>query len=352
MEHPGLELERKLINAGMTRKELALRTGVSEKHISTIINGERDISMSFARKLGYVFENAKFWVNLQSNYDEDQQRIKDEKNISQEEINILKSLNEITTYFNKRGYIHINSKETSKVIELRSFLNISNLALIPKITYNAAYRVQLSTNVKVDSYVLFAWQRLCEKETENISVSSNLNIEKLRDSLDNIKQIMFGDIKNGIQDLQRLFAECGIAFQVVRNFKGAPVQGFIKETTDKHLILCMTIRRKRADTFWFTLYHKIAHILYGDYSNRFVDFDSIDNEKEIRADNFARDQLIPPTLYREFIFSGKYNSWAGIEEFAKSAGVKPYIVLGRLQKDEILDWSSYPEKIVKYKWAK
>ena len=55
MEHPGLELEKRINECGMSRKELALRTGVTEKHISTVINGERGISTGFARKLGYVW---------------------------------------------------------------------------------------------------------------------------------------------------------------------------------------------------------------------------------------------------------------------------------------------------------
>lgn len=61
----------------MSRKELALRTGVTEKHISTVINGERGISTGFARKLGYVFPKAQDWLRLQNEYDQEQLQIKD-----------------------------------------------------------------------------------------------------------------------------------------------------------------------------------------------------------------------------------------------------------------------------------
>ena len=351
MEHPGLKLEREIKNSGMTQKEIALRTGVSEKHISTIISGDRNISPSFAKKLGYVIKDEKYWIKTQADYDAEQLAIKEENEITQEEVNILKSLREITSYFIEKNYIHNDCGDVQKVIQLRSFLNISNLTLIPQITYNAAYRAQLSTNVKIDPYVLFAWQRLCEKETENIPVYNNLDIGFLQNNLNEIKKIMFGDITNGIHELQNIFSKCGIVFQVVKNFTGAPVQGFIKETKDKRLILCLTIRRKRADTFWFTLFHEIAHILNEDYTNRFVDFDSIDSEKEIRANNFARDHLISPELYKKFLNSGNYNTWKGIENFAQEAEVQPFIVLGRLQNDGILDWSSFPDKIVKYNWV-
>ena len=335
----------------MSRKELAIRTGVTEKHISTVINGDRGISAGFARKLGYVFHDTAYWLDAQSKYDNEQLRIKEENNISAEEISILKNLHEIIAHCIVCGFIHNNCGDASKIMQLRALFNVSDLTVIPKITYNAAYRAQLSTNIKVDPYVLFAWQRLCEKETENISISNKLDKHLLKKKLPQLKSLMFGDINQGIEDLQIIFAECGIAFQVVKNFRGAPVQGFIKELNNNRIILCVTIRRQRADIFWFTLFHEIAHILNNDYSARFVDFTSAFDEMEARADTFASNTLLNPEDYHEFISTYECTSWDSIERFAHKMHVQPYIVLGRLQKDEILDWSDYSEKIVKYCWA-
>ena len=40
-KHPGELLLSELSKLGMKQKELALRTGLSEKHISTVINGNK-----------------------------------------------------------------------------------------------------------------------------------------------------------------------------------------------------------------------------------------------------------------------------------------------------------------------
>lgn len=351
MQQPGEVLSEKLNKAGMSRKELAIRTGVTEKHICTVVNGDRPISAAFARKLGYVFENQGFWVNLQAEYDAEQMQIREENEITQAEIDILKPLHEIIAYFIERKYMHNNCGAPSKVMQLRELLRISNLTLIPKITYNAAYRAQLTTNVKVDPYVLFAWQRLCEKETEDIKVNKSVNKKELYGKIRDIKALMHENINDGLQKLQSIFADCGIAFKVVKNFRGAPVQGFIKEASEDRLILCMTIRGKRADRFWFTLFHEIAHVLNGDYQTRFVDFDSVQNKAEENADCFAGDTLIPPDRYRKFISSDDCTSWESIKTFAEDIGVEPFIVLGRLQNDEFLDWSDYPDKVVRYEWV-
>lgn len=351
MRHPGESIQEKLNISGMSRRELALRTNVTEKHICTIVNGDKGISTAFARKLGYVFEDSKYWMGLQAEYDAYQAELQEEFEITQEEIDLLKPLRDIVSYFIEREYMHNNCGDASKVIQLREFLQISDLTQIPKITYNAAYRAQLSTNVKVDPYVLFAWQRLCEKETEGISTNKSIDKDLLRSSVGRIKKAMFGSINEGIHEVQEILAECGIAFQVVQNFRGAPVQGFIKETAAGRLILCLTIRGKRADRFWFTLFHEIAHILNGDNKTRFVDFDSVQGKAEQLADQYASDTLIAPEKYRKFILSRDCTSWDRITAFAEAVEVEPFIVLGRLQNDGYLDWSDYPDKVVRYEWA-
>lgn len=351
MTNPGEVLDQMLKESGMTRKELSQRIDVTEKHICTVINGERGISAAFARKLGYIFEDTAYWLNIQAKYDEEQAEIREQNSISPDEIQVLKSLHEIMGYFIEKGYMHNNCGDASKVMQLREFLGVSDLLLIPKVTYNAAYRAQLTTNVKVDPYVLFAWQRLCEKETEDLTINEELDKDLLRSRIPEIRSMMFGGINKGIRELQKVFSECGIAFQVVKNFRGAPVQGFIKETVSQRIILCLTIRGRRADRFWFTLFHEIAHILNEDYKSRFVDFDSVEDDAEVRADKFAGDTLIDPDMYKEFIHSGESLTWKNIEKMANKMKIKPFVLLGRLQKDSLLEWSDYAERLVYYEWA-
>ncbi len=353
VERPGDKIQELLDQTGMSRRDLAARTNSTEKHICTLLNGDRSITASFAKKLGYVFEgyDALFWQNIQNEYDIYELDKQEESNISNDELGVLKNLGDILKHFITKQYVHNDCSPTSKVIQLRQLLNISDLTLIPNVTYDAAYRAQLSSNGKINPYVLFAWQRLCEKETENLEVSSYLNLDILKNKLNEIKELMFNpSLEDGCTALQELLATCGIAFKIVKHFRGAPVQGFIKQVTKEKIILCLTLRRQRADIFWFTLFHEIAHIINGDYKVKFVDFDSIDNEIEIRADRYARDFLIPLESYKEFLSLKNQIGWNDIVDFAKKVHVQPYIVLGRLQKDEVLDWSEFSSKIPMYRW--
>lgn len=90
--HPGETIAEILEDRDMTQRELAVRTGVTEKHISTVINGQKNISAAFARKLEYALGiETSFWMNLQANYDQELIEFEDVNNISDEEIGVLKN---------------------------------------------------------------------------------------------------------------------------------------------------------------------------------------------------------------------------------------------------------------------
>ena len=43
-------------------------------------------------------------------------------------------------------------------------------------------------------------------------------------------------------------------------------------------------------------------------------------------------------------------SLPAIRRFAKMQGVQPFIIIGRLQSDEIIEWSTYSDQIETYEW--
>lgn len=145
--------------------------------------------------------------------------------------------------------------------------------------------------------------------------------------------------------LKKIVSECGIIFQVVKNFKGAPVQAFIKKTENK-IILSITIKASFADIFWFTLFHEIGHLLNGDIVNpNFVDAKS---DMKDRADQHAKEILIDE---RDYDNSLKQQNMAeeSIINFAKQQNVQPFIVVGRIQKesDNFMIFSNLRKR---YKW--
>jgi HTH-type transcriptional regulator/antitoxin HigA len=292
----------------------------------------------------------KYWIELQADYDSKLIEYEELHGIDDDEIGILSSLKEVIFFLQQKNIVSQNLSKPETVLELRKFMGVTNLKVIPDITYSGAYRAQVKNNVAIDEYVLYAWKRICEGYTQKIRCKQNLNLELLQTKIPVIKSLMFKRLTDIETLLTDILAECGIAFAIVPHFKGAPVQGFINTLEDRRLILCLTLRQKRADKFWFTLFHELGHIINGDAEVRFVDFDSVKSEQEEAADMFAGNALINSDDFKMFLKVGDF-SLNSIKRFAKIQGVKNYIVIGRLQIMGELEWTDYPNEFVYYDWA-
>lgn len=348
LSHPGETLKEVLESNNMTQKELSARIGITPKHLNLIISGKADISSETAFKLEKVFSlSASFWNNLQRQYDEDKMAILEEQQISEEE----KSLYDASVYSQivSYGYLQRETKIERKIIQLRGFFGVSNLLNVkPTINANALFRK--SMKVPTNDFSLAAWMKICEIETDAITVRSGLDIEKLKSKLIEIKNLNTLDPNEIVANLENIFAECGVAFAVVKIIKGAPVQGFIRKINNK-VRLCVTLRYNYADIFWFTLFHEIGHLL--DTQNEFfVDFSGADrsgNAEKI-ADDFATQQLIDRAAYIKFVRERDFTR-PSVQRFANENGLIPGILVGRLHHDGYLDNSKLNDMRVRYVWA-
>ncbi len=344
--HPGETLKEILEDRNMSQKELAIRTDVTESHVSSVVNCQKAISVSYAKKLDYALGiDASFWINLQANYDKELADFEEVNGISDRELGILKRLNSIVKYLKTIKMLEPEAHGPILVIYLRKLLNISSLIRIPEISQTGAYRLATATNV--DSYVLFTWLRMCDLIAQDQKTERELDVDRLKDKISLIKKLMFEDVADVQPRLKTYLAECGIRFSIVKNFRGAPVQGVIKKNDDGTLNLLMTTRRKFADIFWFTFFHEIGHIINGDIEDKLVDYDFAKGEVEDRADKFAANTLIDPADYERFVAKKDF-TLPSIQRFSAQQNIPAYILIGRLQRDGCVKYYHYSGEKVKY----
>jgi Zn-dependent peptidase ImmA (M78 family) len=133
---------------------------------------------------------------------------------------------------------------------------------------------------------------------------------------------------------------------LVPELKNTGISGCARWLSDKKALIALTLRYKKDDQFWFTVFHEIGHILLHrnrrsfivdnakeDLSDRIVDPEMQSYETE--ANQFARDTLIPPPALGEFIRKKTFTNDA-IHDFSEAIGIGPGLVVGRLQHDGIL----------------
>lgn len=97
------------------------------------------------------------------------------------------------------------------------------------------------------------------------------------------------------------------------------------------IVVGLTTRGKDADKFWFSLFHELAHIVLGHIGQ----MNGTTDQDERDANLWASNTLIPEKDFEEFREESNFSS-TSVQLFAKSLGIAPGIVVGRLQNEECI----------------
>lgn len=143
-------------------------------------------------------------------------------------------------------------------------------------------------------------------------------------------------LAEGPRQALELLAHMGIPVVIEPHLARTRVDGATLLRGDGTPVVGLTVRYDRLDSFWFTLLHELAHVyLHSSRSQRlFVDDLDIESraEDEVKADRLASESLIPRSLWvRSTAF--KKRTPEAIVAFARSQGIHPAIVAGRLRRE-------------------
>lgn len=335
---PGATMKEQLVNRGMNQKEFSNRVGMSEKHISRLMNGEVQLTIEMARKLEMVLGiPAQFWCNLESVYREKLAKI-EEENSMDTDIEIAKKIpyKEMV----KNGWVEDAAKWSDKVIGLRKFFEVAQLEyftgnLVPGIACR-----KLSTSEKSD-YALFVWAQKAKIESRKIDTAP-INVKLLLDSILQIRKMTLMDPKDFCPKLKAILSSCGIALVFLPHIGGSFLHGATFYAGNK-IVLGMTVRGKDADKFWFSLFHELGHIILGHIGK----VEGTSDDDEMQADNFAEDTLISTEQFEQFVH-GLEITESGIRLFADKVEIHPGVVVGRLQKEHYIKYDWFNNLKTKY----
>lgn len=349
ISHPGDTLAELLNDYNMTQKELAVRLSCTPKHINEIIKGIKPISNALAVKLENVFPlKTSFWNNLQNIYDEQIEKLKITESITQKEIDYFKDNKSVYNFLLNEKCVEPYSDITQGILNLRKFLQINNLLDIGKLLQiNGAYRISHSD--AVNELALACWLRMCDIYCDKVKTDEfkELNKRIIIEDIKTIRSLSCLKPNIFINKLQEYFAKLGIAFVVLKNIRGAPVNGLIKRKNNS-ISICLTIRGKDADKFWFTLFHEIGHLVISKIDKIYVDYERTNDDIEKQADEFASQNLIDLDIYNKLI--SEDFSKSSVLEAAKQMHILPSILVGRLQHDGYIRYNQYNDLKTQYSW--
>ena len=335
--HPGYYVAEIVEDLGITQNEFATRLGTTGKTLSKLINGQINLSNDLAKKLSSMLgSSVEFWLNLQVAFEEKLIEIDRQKEID-EQSPIVAMID--YSFFEQVAKLPVAHSVSEKISNLCHYLMVSDLRILTQPDFLANFRTGINTITEKNIVNAHAWLQTAINFATSIETEP-FCAEKLKSYLPEIRKMTIQSPDKFLPRLRSIFAECGVAFVLLPHLKNSGINGVVKWISHDRVVLAINDRRTYADTFWFSLFHEIKHILQQKTKTVFLssisqDIRAIDDRLEADADKFAQDYLIPAKDYHRFS-PNKYTSDAQIIEFSKKIGIHPGIVAGRLQHDKII----------------
>lgn len=331
--HPGKYIKEAIEELEMSQHEFAARVGVTDKYLSTLINGDAKINFDIASKLSKMFGTSLIvWTNLQTNYDVYQAELLRNDELKQE-IEIFKLID--SKFLFMKEIFEKNDNLEERIQKLRQALPVANLSNLQKTDLFSFYRISGCKNESEYSAWIVnsnVWLSLALVEAKKVD-TPKFDEKKLRQSMTFIRNMTINISDDYDVLLKKTLLTCGVNLVIMPYLKKSRINGLVRWMPElDNVVVALNGKGQYFDTFWFTLFHELGHV-FQKVKRRMI-VDGIDEELEDDANQFARNELIPNDKYSAFISNFKHSTEEVIE-FSQEIGVHPGIVVGRLHNDKI-----------------
>lgn len=294
LEHPGVLLEEKLREMGMSVKEFASRADKPEQSVLEILHGTCSITPEMALVIEFVTGmSAAVLLNWQKKYDERSARNRCLDCLGNEESWLsLFPLEEMI----RRGWIDRKPTVGEQVDAVLRYFGVAS----PVAWENYYFRQRLKVAFRIsladaaNPHAVASWLRKGELLAMETPLEMQYDAKKLKDSLPSISLLLQSPPDDLISRLGSLLAGFGVKLIFTEPLSGIPVKGAARWIYGWPCIQLLS-ERHFYDNFRFTVLHEIGHVLLHGKKDIFLEkagfFPSDDpsyDRKEREADDFAR----------------------------------------------------------------
>jgi addiction module HigA family antidote len=346
---PGDTIKESLEALGMKQAEFAKRMGVSEKYVIDLLCGDAPLSADTALKLERVFNvPARFWTNLELGYREYLTRQNETKQLTASvgwarrfPIKELAAL----------GWVERAPDELTNAHRLLTYFGCASEAQWRDLWERADAVFRHSAAQESDWHAVAAWLRRGQMEAQEMDLPEH-NTDAWGKALTTIRANISPDPKV----FQKLMvAECATAGVGLRFLPALPNMAVSGACIwhNQNPWIYLSLRYKTDDHLWFSFFHEAMHVWQNVRKRLFVDEprQAVNDAKEIEANEYAAETLIPSAAYRDFVATARFDVLS-VRAFAEEQKVTPGVVVGRLQHDRHVPWASSLNRLkLHYVWT-
>lgn len=327
----GTIIKEYLTKRKISQKKLATDTNSSEKHISNIINGKAKVTTEFALKLETVFPDVKaeFWLGIENQYQLDLLR-RAEKKKKYKSLNLRELIKDYQLNYLFKGLNYTSAEKAEQ------FLKLVNLNSFREVLEEINTHDKLFFHDGGNPHAQFTWLKLCEHEYELQNELQNIkefNKVGLVENLKTLKMIINStEFDFVVNNLRRFLNDYGVALVVIEAVPTSLIRGAVKMIDNKPAIF-MSTRYKSLDSFYFTLFHELHHIIEDDLSKegyQVVLYE--EDEREDKANEFAKEILIDQDKFRLLLRNKEELTEIDLITFALEQQIVVDLVVGFLER--------------------
>ena len=261
---PGMTIKEVLEDHHMTQKELAARLGLSEKHISKLINGEVPLTQDVAIRLERVLDiEASFWNGLEAAYREAILKVEYENSID-EEINFAKPFG--YAKLARLGIVPETKKAAEQVNNLQKFFEVASLKHVADEMIMPLVYENIKDMEPVKKSAIYTLVQITKGQARFVEVNP-YDAELLRKFIPKIKDLSSEPLIGVKEPLKDMLAACGVIIvylPIIDNITSTCI------TYSKGNSIVLGIPTEDSDAFWTLLGEALQNLVERDYqrSNR------------------------------------------------------------------------------------
>jgi addiction module HigA family antidote len=328
---PGASILEFIKEMGMTQADLARRMGRPPEQVNRLIKGhvslEPDTALQLERTLGI---KASFWLNLDAAYQEHKARGR-----------LMARYSEWAEWARpfplqhmaKQGYVSSSEPSAQTVKELLDYFGVVSPDQYRAVQEEWPIACRQARAFQRDEHAVSVWLRYGQRQAAEAAKKKfpAYNASAFKQALAEARTLTNQPFGKAMAQVRDLFRQAGVIFLFVEELPEIRLNGVVHWHGGRPIIQ-MTIRGKRADGIWFSLFHEAGHVLLHEENEVFLEGSGDRARFEAEADNFASDLLIPPKEAARI--PDLSASLDEIKELAIKIGIAPGIVAGRILHDE------------------
>lgn len=257
---PGQLIQRELDALHVSQSELALRLGVSKKHINQVVNGiaplSADLALALERTIGAP---AQLLLRFEADW-RAYNVVVDSKSSLSSHLDWIKNFPRDVLL--ERSVVDENDDDLIVVEKLLRFFGVNDPLAFEKVFLAPQAKYKRNLARESDQYSTALWLRLVAKKAADLmATASPYSAEALRATASELRQATIVPIDVGFREMQERLLSAGVILIFAPAISHTKISGATLWLSSDRPMIALTDRHEFVDSFWFSLAHSIGHVL-------------------------------------------------------------------------------------------